>query len=307
MKRYCTLFVIVFCLNATVPAQQMLSLQDCRNLAMENNKQLKIGNENIKKASEEKKVAFSQYFPDISLTGAYIYNQRKISLLDEDKHLPIGTVMPDGSFGFTPEQINNQWTMIDGNPAPLDNNGNPFNPSQNPGMIQWKEHAIIPKDQFELDIHNIFAGSISLVQPIFMGGKIAAYNSIADYAEELAKTINTSNIQDIILHVDQVYWQTISLANKLNLSENHVSLLQQMDQDVQAMVEEGVATRADGLSVKVKLNEAEMTFVQVENGLQLSKMLLCQLCGLPLDEKITLIDENTDTISIRKIYDRRKC
>lgn len=48
------------------------------------------------------------------------------------------------------------------------------------------------------------------------------------------------------------------------------------------MITEGVATKADGLSVKVKVNEAEMKLTQVDNGLSLSKMVLCQLCGLPL-------------------------
>lgn len=48
------------------------------------------------------------------------------------------------------------------------------------------------------------------------------------------------------------------------------------------MITEGVATKADGLSVKVKVNEAEMKLTQIDNGLSLSKMVLCQLCGLPL-------------------------
>ena len=58
------------------------------------------------------------------------------------------------------------------------------------------------------------------------------------------------------------------------------------------MVAEGVATKADGLSVKVKVNEAEMTLTQVENGLSLSKMVLCQLCGIPLNTPIKLADED---------------
>ena len=68
------------------------------------------------------------------------------------------------------------------------------------------------------------------------------------------------------------------------------------------MIQEGVATRADGLSVKVKVNEAEMTLTQVENGLSLSKMLLCQLCGLPLESDIQLTDENMDNLTLPSTY-----
>lgn len=297
MKKYGWIFILLGCF-VSVNGKQLLSLEDCRRLALENNKQLSIADETIKKAEADKKAAFTQYLPDISLSAAYMYNHRNISLLDADKYLPIGTVMADGSFGFTPEQINNQWTVINGNAIPLDADGRPFNPAENPSKILWKEHTIIPKEQFELDIHNVFSGSISLVQPIFMGGKIIAYNKIADYAKELAQLARVTNTQEVILQVDQTYWQTISLFNKLRLSDTYVRLLRQMNQDVDAMIEEGVATRADGLSVKVKLNEAEMIQLQVYNGLQLSKMLLCQLCGLPMEEQVELADEQVETIPV---------
>ena len=63
------------------------------------------------------------------------------------------------------------------------------------------------------------------------------------------------------------------------------------------MIKEGVATRANGLKVDVKVNEAEMQVLQVENGLSLAKMLLCQLCGLAVDSPITLEDENKENLS----------
>jgi outer membrane protein TolC len=62
------------------------------------------------------------------------------------------------------------------------------------------------------------------------------------------------------------------------------------------MIAEGVATQADGLKVKVKVNEAEMKLTQAQDGLVLSKMLLCQLCGLPIESEITLADEDKENI-----------
>jgi outer membrane protein TolC len=64
------------------------------------------------------------------------------------------------------------------------------------------------------------------------------------------------------------------------------------------MIEEGVATKSDGLSVDVKVNEAEMTLTKVNDGLVLSRMLLNQLCGLPLDEQVTLADEQVSEIAV---------
>ena len=58
-----------------------------------------------------------------------------------------------------------------------------------------------------------------------------------------------------------------------------------------------MATRADGLKVSVKVNEAEMAVTQAEDGLALAKMLLCQQCGLPIDSNITLEDENKEELT----------
>ena len=131
-----------------------------------------------------------------------------------------------------------------------------------------------------------------------MGGKIRAYNKITKYAEELAQQQHQGGMQEVIMSTDQAYWQVISLVNKKKLAEGYLKLLQQLDSDVEKMIAEGVATKADGLSVRVKVNEAEMTLTKVEDGLSLARMLLCQLCGIDLSSPITLADEDMEDIPL---------
>jgi outer membrane protein TolC len=50
--------------------------------------------------------------------------------------------------------------------------------------------------------------------------------------------------------------------------------------------------------VDVKVNEAEMTLTKVNDGLVLSRMLLNQLCGLPLNEPVVLQDEQAENIAV---------
>ena len=88
-------------------------------------------------------------------------------------------------------------------------------------------------------------------------------------------------MQDIILGTDQAYWQVISLVNKKKLAESYLRLVQQLDSDIDKMIAEGVATKADGLSVKVKVNEAEMKLTQVEDGLSLSKWYCASFAAFP--------------------------
>lgn len=63
---------------------------------------------------------------------------------------------------------------------------------------------------------------------------------------------------------------------------------------MQKMIAQGVATKANGLTVSVKVNEAEMLLTRVDNGLNLAQMLLCQLCGLPLDSKPELSEQGLE-------------
>lgn len=263
MKRIFMLSVM--CLTSFVlSAQQVRTLEECRELAVKNNKELQISSQKIKMSEEEKKAALTKYFPQLSASGAYMWNQKDLNLLD---------------MGALQSAISSSL----GGLAQLPAVGNVV------GAINDVQH---------LDIQNVWVGNVSLVQPIFMGGKIVSYNQITRYARELAESMHDLKLQDIIYKTDETYWQVVSLVNKKKLADSYVSLLRQMDEDITAMIAEGVATEADGLSVKVKLNEAEIAQTKVDNGLALSRMLLAQICGLPLDEPFTLVDESLDEVSV---------
>ena len=136
-----------------------------------------------------------------------------------------------------------------------------------------------------------------VTQPLFMGGAIVAANKMADINEEMAANSLDLRRQTTLFTIDQAYWQVVSLKHKQTLAESYVSLVRKLQGDVQKMIDQGVATKGDGLSVSVRVNEAEMALTQVSDGLALSKMLLCQLCGLPLDEEVTLADEESADLS----------
>ena len=244
-------FVLLLALFSTtyMQGQRTLTLEECRDLSIKNNKELQISGEKVRVAGYEKQAAVTKYFPQISAMGTYMRNQKDINLVDGTTVAGLNQLLPMDVSGF-----------------------------------------------FHLDIQNVWLGSVSLVQPVFMGGKIIAYNQITRYARELAESMNDLKLQDLIYKTDETYWQVVSLVNKKKLADSYVSLLRKMDGDVQAMIDEGVATPADGLSVKVKLNEAEMAQTKVDNGLSLSRMALAQLCGLQLDEPVKLADENIESL-----------
>ena len=271
----------------------MLTLDSCRAMALKNNKELRISAEKINVAHYEKKAAFTNYLPKIAAMGTYMRTQKEISLLSNDQKgalSNIGTVA-QGSLQETFQQLAASSPELGALLQPLA----PLIPGIGSKLNGIGQGLV---DALHTDTRNMYAGAVTLTQPIFMGGKIVAYNKITQYAEQLAKSQHATGMQDIILSTDQAYWQVISLINKKKLAESYLKLVQQLDGDVDKMITEGVATKADGLSVKVKVNEAEMKLTQVEDGLSLSKMVLCQLCGIPLDEEIRLADENVENLLV---------
>jgi len=257
------LFFILAC-STTLTAQQMLTLEQCRRLAIENNKSLKIATEQERIAYFNKKDALSKFFPEIQFVGGYIRNQRDLHLISSSTLAGIPSSIPIGDIASIP---------LDG----------------------LKEKIY---DLGTFEIKNIWAGGFNLTQPLFMGGKIVAYNDLRGYAEDLARTMKETQMTEVIMEVDNAYWQVVSVANKKKLAGSYVKLMQKMDSDISDMEQEGVATKADRLSVSVKLNEAEMTLTKAENGLSLAKMLLSQICGLDISDAITVQDENIESIPL---------
>jgi outer membrane protein TolC len=90
----------------------------------------------------------------------------------------------------------------------------------------------------------------------------------------------------------------VSLRHKQRLAEAYLKLVKQLNTNVHKMIDEGVATRSDGLSVEVRVNEAEMALTKVNDGLVLSRMLLCQTIGLPANEQIVLPEEDMETVAV---------
>lgn len=304
MKRF-YLFTALIAISLEMQSQTVYSLSDCRRMATTNNKTLLIAGEKVKEAKNMRKAAQTQYLPNFSGSGGYIWNQRNTSLLGEDKYLPVFTNNADGSPNIQ-ESIYNSWTLINNKPVPLDKDNKPFDPNVNPEKIQWKNSAFIPKDQFSFDMHNIFAGALTMTQPLFMGGKIRELNRMAKSSELLADAQLEGETTETIVNTDAAYWRIVSLANKEKLAKSYVELLQNLEKDVEKSIDFGVATKSDGLTVKVKLNEAEMSLLQVQDGLTLSRMALCQQCGIPMDTEFKLADEKLMPVTEIQMEPTRK-
>ena len=277
-----------------VQAQEVYSLQKCRELALQNNRQLKISNMTVDIAENTRKAAKTKYLPRVDALAGYQHFSREISLLSDDQKNTLSNLGTNtfgqlgGQIGqnlsslaqqgvLSPQVAQQLGQLLSNVSTPLTQAGNNIGQSIN--------------DAFRSNTKNVYAGGIVVNQPIYMGGTIKAANDMAAIGEQVAQNNISLKRQLVLYGVDNAYWLAISLKKKEALAICYRDLAQKLNEDVKKMIREGVATRADGLKVEVAVNTADMQIARIQSGVSLAKMALCELCGLDLNGDIQLSDE----------------
>ena len=290
------LFTIAVLLGSSlcVQAQEVYSLQKCRELALQNNRQLKISNMTVDVAENTRKAAKTKYLPRVDALAGYQHFSREISLLSDDQKNTLSNLGTNtfgqlgGQIGqnlsslaqqgvLSPQVAQQLGQLLSNVSTPLTQAGNNIGQSIN--------------DAFRSNTKNVYAGGIVVNQPIYMGGAIKAANDMAAIGEQVAQNNISLKRQLVLYGVDNAYWLAISLKKKEALAIRYRNLAQKLNEDVKKMIREGVATRADGLKVEVAVNTADMQIARIQSGVSLAKMALCELCGLDLNGDIQLSDE----------------
>ena len=222
--------------------QTVLSLDSCRAMALRNNKQMRVAEVRRDVAANVRRAARTKYLPHVSAVGGYEHTSREISLLSDAQKSALGN-LGTGLAGELQGGIAGYAQVL---PTALQQQlGTDLN--QMAGALNDKGQQLV--DALRTDTRNIWAGSILLTQPLYMGGAIVAANKMADLSEQMAE----------------------------NAAETR--------------------RQATLYSVSVKVNEAEMALTKVTDGLTLSKMLLCQICGLPVSESEKLIVKSEEGLA----------
>lgn len=213
--------LIVCSLMVNLSAQTKYSIDDCKQMAIENNRNIKNSQLEIKAAQEAKKDAFTNYFPSVSASG----------------------------FGFKAKD-----PLL-----ALDMGGMPMS-FLNDGLT----------------------AAISVSQPIFVGGKIVNGNKLADLGVEVNQYQAKLSENEVLLKTENLYWQLVSLYEKEKTLGIIDSQLDVLLKDVELSYKTGLITNNDVLKVKLKKNEVASNRINLENGIKLVKMSMCQQLGLDL-------------------------
>lgn len=272
MRRY--LFISVsICLVAVLPlgAQQTLTLEQCRQLALENNRQVAIASENRHKAALDVKAYRANYLPRISATGTYLFTSSEVKKTLPGSYLP--TFVPDADGQLVPNIL----TTVDGVPL-------------------FKEYAYFPDMDLKLKLNGTWMAGLRLEQPLYMGGKVSAAHRMARIGEGIAGLQEAKTRTEVILQTDEAYWTYAQTVEQEKTARAYLELVENLLADVQNAFDAGMKPRNDVLKVQVALNEAELQLLRAGNGVRLARMNLCHVVGLPLTSELA-VEELTVLLS----------
>ena len=238
-------FVLCSLCCGFLPAQTY-SLEQLKDSALHNNFAIRSAQYDIEAASQQRKEAFTKFFPNISGTGLW-FNANKAmaqTSLNPAEMIPpeLGATLAQM---FPPEAL-----------AAL----------ANPVSISMMKNGVI--------------AGVQAVQPVFAGGQIVNGNKLAKVGEDVSRLQMRLSENEVEKTAEQYFWQWASLQEKMKTVEAVETLLNDICKDVDVAVRAGVAMRNDLLQVQLRQNDIASQKLKLRNGLALVRMLLSQYCGL---------------------------
>ena len=240
-----------------------LSLAQLKDSARQNNIALRTARLDIEAASQQRKEAFTKYFPNVSGTGAWFNANKGMAKMDVNP----SEMIPPQMGGMLAQTL----------PAEA------LAALANPISISMMKNGTI--------------GSLMAVQPVFTGGQIVNGNKLAKVGEDVSRLQLRLSENEVEKTTEQYYWQLISLEEKTKTIDAVDTMLADIEKDVRMAVKAGVALPNDLLQVQLRRNEVASQRLKLENGISIVRLLLAQFCGLSSSniEHLTLNIDKSST------------
>ena len=224
----------------------LLTLQQLKDSALQNNIAIRNAKHSVDAAQQQRKEAFTKYFPNVSGTGFW-FNANK--------------GMAQTKLNLS-EQISPELGMALAQALPVE----ALAALGNPVSVSMMKNGTI--------------AGINAVQPVFAGGQIINGNKLAKVGEDVSRLQLQLSENEVEKQTEQYYWQLVSLQEKMKTIEAVEALLADIYKDVDVAVRAGVAMRNDLLQVQLRQNDVESQKLKVQNGINILRLLLAQYCGL---------------------------
>ena len=251
------IFAIIICLVccSIVAAQPKYTLEQILDSALHNNIAIRNAQLGIEAAQQQRKEAFTKYFPSVSAAGVWFNATKDMAKM---------TVNPGEM--LSPQAVQDLAEVL---PASA------LAALATPTSITMLRKGVI--------------GTVSAIQPVFAGGQIVNGNRLAKVGEDVSKIQLELSENEVEKTAEQYFWQLASVQEKLKTILAAEQLLGDIHNDVDVAVRAGVAMPNDMLQVQLRENEIASQKLKIENAITLVRMLLGQYCGLTHDTAFEIV------------------
>ena len=170
-------------------AQRVLSLDSCRQLAIANNKQLSVARTNKEIAAYNVKSARTKYLPHVDALAGYELMSKEVSILNNSQKDALNNLGTNvmSKLGSTASDVFTKLVQ-DGaiTPQMAQQLGEQLGTVSSSLAAIGDEFGSTIRKAFRTNNRNMFAGSVMVNQPLYMGGSITALNRIAEINETIA-------------------------------------------------------------------------------------------------------------------------
>lgn len=252
MKRLFFLIVIAasqLCASAAAPADSIraraaLTLDDLQVLAINNNHDLQRARLDISMAEADAEAAFTNFFPSLQANAIGFIGAKDL----------MRTTMDMTSFGQT------------------------YGPALMQAGLGELLMGMPPENKVSMMKKGVVA-DVMAMQPIFAGGQIVNGNRLAALQKEVRRLQLKMSTYDVLRSVSDYYWQIIALRSNLATLDAVDAQLDSIHTLTENFINAGMITRNDLLTVELKQQETASNRLQLNNGMELLRLVLAQLCG----------------------------
>ena len=270
MKQILSIIVCLLCCHSI--AAQTYTLQQLKDSALQNNIAIRHAKHTVDAARQQRKEAFTKYFPTVSGTGLW-FNANK-GMAQTELNLS--------------EQISPELGMALAQSLPAE----ALAALGNPISVSMMKNGTI--------------AGVTAVQPVFAGGQIINGNKLAKVGEDVSRLQLQLSENEVEKQTEQYYWQLVSLQEKMKTIEAVQALLADIYKDVDVAVRAGVAMKNDLLQVQLRQNEIESQKLKVQNGINIVRLLLAQYCDLSSDSFAVSVSDGFAVVSIPQQQDHQQ-
>lgn len=260
------IMTIVLLLGATITTYAQtpvrLSLDECLEAGGENASMVRNSILDLEYAKAQKSEAFTYYFPTVNASALGFHLSKPLITIDAGDLL-------GGS-----DMANN---------------------------LLWQFETFAQMNGLNTSysfIRNGFSAGLSLMQPLYAGGKIVNSNRLALLGVQAAELKQSTASRDNNLEIEQKYWTIVSLQDKLETIENGFELLDTLQKDVDAAYRAGLAIERNLLELRQEYNSLKAQRSKLLSGIRLAKMDLFNMVGIrytvvrmPSEETVPNIDD----------------